>query len=1300
MTLDARNLELHLIVLNYPEKWKLTEFAVAHVFGKKKLNQNRPGCCGDVLSFWLASLTIAKNEEEMDSMAKKDFSIAVDFDDDDFDPTLDLPGLVVVDVDGKRVRIDSIVENRLTVFFMVRNWGCVMGKYLASKILEKVEQFEEVGTQLIVIASGNPEAAQKWKKETAFPGSVFCDTDNVLVKTFSCKRGYKYLLSPRSLSSVQKAIADGFRPGTVDGEHTFLGGTLAYGKKAGIVFQHLERNLGDHVELDQVIQSVRRYQRDHPDRTWGPLSYLDLGIFHTEAIASSDGMVKPYHFERGDKSVANDDLPRLLDFAFYTRMYQNRDHSLWIRKLGDDYNVDISDDPYGAVVIALMKEQNGDYTSLVFSRVAVRRRVVFAYRDLNEKDCVKFLVNVEVVTAHSLLPISTQSTWANSSAVGDEKKELPIVKMRKTSNFTSIRAELIKWEAQERQVGYKFGILLAKPGETTEEEMYTSSSATTPLFESFLSILGDRVELAGYSGYTGGLDTKQGRTGTHSLATNIDETNIMFHVVSMIPATQSEGIIAKKRHIGNDMGVIIFKEGPEKIDVGAFRSQFNHFFIIVRPIPESDSITNNSSRSSSEASLASLASSIDSLSPRMVANTTIVNGTTVVATPTSTPTLKFSIEVVSKKGVPAAPPFLIENAHFELGPYMRQWIITKLLNLERMTQETVPTFRGKLEKVRAIAMWDVTLIANGKKAASETPVIPAPEPTAHVVVTQRRGSVLKKSGGIESPKASVGAVATTNNTNNGSVVGMIVIPTPNTTTMMTTIATPTSPTSGSTPASLPSPVGIGGGVVGASSLAAGGLPTPQTPTFPHLKEGVIAEKMASRKGSAPILPNGGGKADKEKVRVSEGPSEVIFTKPTKERKEKKDKDKDGSKSSKRLRSGSMIEDSSRINSSSTSPNKSGSSPSSGAPTAGFSHPTSPDMSDSESSASSTSLSSSMSIQKPLLNGGAVRHSSSGSSLVNSSDSTVRPHLSSISTTAATTTTVGPSTSSSTGSNLGVTSIPLSISFLPPIAELPVSPRGNVSPRPTRPTPAAPREASPRRTSTVIDGSALEPSGNPRPARAAPAPLSSRSLSTGFMPKLVNSGQTSNRSAAPSRAAPSPSVSSSKDSGSGSTSTSPNAKEPKEHSKSPTSKPTARPLPEIPAKKSTKERKEEASPEKQADPESPRENATSFSARAHQRKSSGYDSDKLAASLARQQELMAEGKTPHHVPQPMSETKVAHKAAFNSVKEKWKVIAADPAPSSSTSSTPEATPKRRLISAKSMSNLGHRSSSISSPTSKR
>lgn len=1304
------------------------------------------------------------------------------------------------------------------------------------------------------------------------------------------------------------------------------------------------------------------------------------GIFHTQAIASADGVVKPYHFERGTSNTlypstpsgavpnsTNPDLPRLLDFAYYTKMFIHREHTLWVRKLPDDYHPDTSDDPYGAVVVALAKESNGDYSGLVLSRVGVRRRVVYAMRDLNEKDCVKYLVASEVVTAHTMLPVApgqnnpwtrdpftsngnngsssptsgsngqNSSSSANASGSngnnddrGDsnKSKELPLVKMRKTSNFAAVRSELVKWEAGDRHSGYKFGILLAKEGETTEEEMYHGSAATTPLFESFLSILGDRVDLVGYNGYTGGLDTKHGRTGQQSLATCIDDSNVMFHVVSMIPATSSEGIISKKRHIGNDMGVVIFKEGNEKLDVGAFRSQFNHFFIVVKPIVSNDSqhpgsgpssparqapnetvekssdfiVQAKSSSGSSRSLLGSSTSSIGALtssgasinatstngeslrasspaitipsansshpatplnlsgitsvnmltssgplsptagstpvylgssnfvsafptgappttssSPQLAitksavvhtaleTTTVLAHGKTVSATVTGTPPLKFSIEVVSKKGVPPSPPFLTESPEFELGPYMRQWILTKLLNLERMTQETVPIFRSKLEKVRAMALYDITLVSNGKKIVdviTPTPVIETP------VAPVRRGSVLKKTTSIESGMARAQLRDVAAETNSSSVSATA--PTPH-----VNSSPPGSQMVHSQSASTPDRVRKGS-------------------VLSHSAKNVYASSLASDSSSS-----------SSKVR---------------DKKDKKEKGKRG-------RSGSLVEDPSKPSSAIKHHGSQGS-PSRHRPEGS---PISPrdiqvrDISpasylsdgDYTSSSAQRKLTSSMDNFRPgIVDPHTKAYSTRDGSMKNSSDSMPSPdsQLSPRSPRSASAVRFEPSVNTSptppiANSSLVGTSLSTigesSISPREPMA--PLSPRmlveRSMSPaRPTRPAPA--REVSPGRSGYASDsrspprqlissphtkhsssprtaakttsartaspgpseksrgahhtepiapisqhnasdkglidisdwdaneaslnaGASVESSTAPdipvssaastnssissassatgpatpttsRPARAVPSrsPASSpanaggahaapsRSLSLGLMtPKITSSAQPAvngertsattsavpaptARPPAPARPAPSPVnlIREGDSRGAGVLLEEEQKQVPPKTvspilltppSGSPPAQLVSGPLdthfmsPDSSTSSPTKA--ETASTSSIATLSSPSTNASRRKSATLQRTSSGYDSDKLAASLARQAELNAEGK--RAPPVAPSETKVAHKAAFNSVKERWAQMQAEPTPSSSTPSPPAG--RARLVSARSMSDVRQGRSTIDS-----
>jgi hypothetical protein len=78
----------------------------------------------------------------------------------------------------------------------------------------------------------------------------------------------------------------------------------------------------------------------------------------------------------------------------------------------------------------------------------------------------------------------------------------------------------------------------------------TESGSTR--FESFLGVLGDKIELKGYNGFLGGLDNKNGLTGEFSVSTEWRIYEIMYHVSTLLPYSKEDPQqIQKKRHIGN-----------------------------------------------------------------------------------------------------------------------------------------------------------------------------------------------------------------------------------------------------------------------------------------------------------------------------------------------------------------------------------------------------------------------------------------------------------------------------------------------------------------------------------------------------------------------------------------------------------------------------------------------------------------------------------------------------------------------------------------------------------------------------
>lgn len=234
-------------------------------------------------------------------------------------------------------------------------------------------------------------------------------------------------------------------------------------------------------------------------------------------------------------------------------------------------------------------------------------------------------------------------------------------------------ANLLAFEEKQLQRNFKFGVLYCRPGQKTEDEMYANVRGS-PAFEEFLEFLGTKIELAQWSGYSGGLGTKDTSTGTFSIFTRvINKFDLMFHVSTYIPFHGADAQqVERKRHLGNDVGLIIFKDGgsgDDGFDPLTISSHFNHVFIVVQKVPN--------------------------------------------ASPTS-----YSVSIVHKPGVKPHMPFLPFPATFRKGEDFRNFLLAKLINGGLAALHS-PEFLSSLRRTRK------ELLAEVMKKQSPRPALRA-----------------------------------------------------------------------------------------------------------------------------------------------------------------------------------------------------------------------------------------------------------------------------------------------------------------------------------------------------------------------------------------------------------------------------------------------------------------------------------------------------------------------------------------------------------------------------------------------
>ncbi|XP_030853506.1 GTPase-activating Rap/Ran-GAP domain-like protein 3 [Strongylocentrotus purpuratus] len=149
-----------------------------------------------------------------------------------------------------------------------------------------------------------------------------------------------------------------------------------------------------------------------------------------------------------------------------------------------------------------------------------------------------------------------------------------------------IQKELLLLEEQEGSVNFKFGVLYAKNGQKSDDEMFSNEHGSEA-FRKLVSLLGETITLKGWDKFNGGLDVKNNTTGTESIYTMYEGHEVMFHVSTSLPYSKdNKQQVERKRHVGNDIVTIVFMDAEDPEDEVFFkpsmiRSHFTHIFALV-----------------------------------------------------------------------------------------------------------------------------------------------------------------------------------------------------------------------------------------------------------------------------------------------------------------------------------------------------------------------------------------------------------------------------------------------------------------------------------------------------------------------------------------------------------------------------------------------------------------------------------------------------------------------------------------------------------------------------------------------
>ncbi|XP_072281501.1 rap1 GTPase-activating protein 1 isoform X3 [Pyxicephalus adspersus] len=256
------------------------------------------------------------------------------------------------------------------------------------------------------------------------------------------------------------------------------------------------------------------------------------------------------------------------------------------------------------------------------------------YDVIGDQEHLRLLLRTKSQTYHDVIPISCLTEFPNVVQMAKLVCEDVNVDRFHPVLYPKASRLIVTFDEHVISNNFKFGVIYQKPGQTTEEELF-STTEESPAFAEFLELLGERVLLQDFKGFRGGLDVTHGQTGTESIYCNFRGKEVMFHVSTKLPYTEGDTQqLQRKRHIGNDIVAIVFQDENTPFVPDMIASNFLHAYMVVQ-----------------------------------------------VEEP-CTPNTVYKVSVTARDDVPFFGPPLPDPAVFQKGAEFQEFLLTKLINAE------------------------------------------------------------------------------------------------------------------------------------------------------------------------------------------------------------------------------------------------------------------------------------------------------------------------------------------------------------------------------------------------------------------------------------------------------------------------------------------------------------------------------------------------------------------------------------------------------------------------------------------
>eukprot|EP01127_Copromyxa_protea_P018654 TRINITY_DN5919_c0_g1_i1.p1 TRINITY_DN5919_c0_g1~~TRINITY_DN5919_c0_g1_i1.p1 ORF type:complete len:1318 (-),score=198.98 TRINITY_DN5919_c0_g1_i1:28-3981(-) len=519
---------------------------------------------------------------------------------------------------GQRVDLAELVGYRLTVVVVLRNFACLYPSIQSQEMLAETElELMGLGANLIIIGRGSKETYNQWLSACSQKESRSLD-DVTYWTTMSFDEVMQKFGTPKKKSHSMSTL---FAQAVFEPDN-------------GLLYYYRPHEALLDLNFFKICRTLEEFGRTHDLEVWREIVSNSPSSTRTPRIRIITNSEKPAEigarttnfWQENPKNILHDDVK------------VKKGKALVIEGSYEHYSGFYDKDKPAVISISSEASLNGTRQAVLWLSHTVKKIIVPRENAGTISDSLKHSAHVARLSYNAHI---TSCDFTQRENIVEDLNEL------------SLRLH---------ENSFKFGVVSRQKGQSTAKELY-KNNYMSPSFHEFLDIMGEKIPLRGWKGFTGGLDTDHDSHGRHSYYTDFHSERVMFHVATMIPMVPGDP--SRKRHVGNDIVVIIFKdeECTEPLDLKSFGSQFNHIFVEVTKLRDQD---------------------LDKFKNAITGD---VNSEW------------YHIQVFCKEGLLEFHPRL-PNPPLVKKENLREWLLTKCINGERSAVEEVIAFSKRILATR------------------------------------------------------------------------------------------------------------------------------------------------------------------------------------------------------------------------------------------------------------------------------------------------------------------------------------------------------------------------------------------------------------------------------------------------------------------------------------------------------------------------------------------------------------------------------------------------------------------------